>query len=403
MCENCQDCKTDCNKNKKLPLITSSFLTLTESCPLACEYCFVNQNPRHMTLDIAKRSADMLIQNALIQGEIPNINFFGGEPLMKWNEIIVPLVEYIKKDLNTKFSFSITTNGILLDKEKMEFMKKYKFGMLFSIDGDKETQDFNRPFHSGKGSFNTLKDKIPMVLEYYPDMTFRATISNKTVQHTFHNIKFADECGYNNMFFVPNVFVKWTKEEKEELTKQMRLFSDWYITNARNGKIIRFNPMDVMLRDIKKINKYEQENKFREDNINLIGQGKCGLGVNRFACIGTDGVIYGCQEMTSNVGDIFVIGDIFNGVDDSKRLKLSSTFNKKIVKSNLCKDCKLNYICDGGCVANNFLINGDVNRPSDMWCFWQQLLLDEAIYICEILGNERNELFKRTYFGGDVK
>ena len=398
MCEinQCNSCKSDCND--QLPLITSAFLTLTESCPLKCEYCFVKQNPQHMTLDIAKRSAVFLIENALRQKDIPSINFFGGEPMVKWDEIIVPITKYIREDLNVPFKLSMTTNGVLLNRERLEFMKRNDFGLLFSIDGDRDTTAINRPLHNGKNSFDILENIIPLVLEYYPNMTFRATISNKTVGYTFHNMKFADECGYKNMFFVPNAFIEWTDEQKDELNKQMRLFSNWYIENARKGKLIKLSPFEDKIKKIKLINEETKNNRFRVESANKIGQGKCGLGANKFGSIGTDGKIFGCQEMVSNVGDIFEIGDIYNGTDNNKRLILANTFNKVNVKGLSCENCKLNNVCDGGCVANNFMINGDVNKPSKMWCYWEQLLLDEAIYVCNVLGNEKNELFKNTYF-----
>ena len=211
MCDNCSQCKSkkQCFSTEDLPLIDSVFMILTERCNLKCSYCFVHQNPREMTLDVALDTVDFLIKNSKITGNTPSINFFGGEPLLKWKEIIVPVVDYIRKEKKVPFNLSMTSNGVLLTREKLEYMKENQIGLLFSIDGDKETQDINRPFHGGVGSFDILKSKIPLVLEYYPEMTFRATIANNTVQHTFKNMMFAVEQGYTNMFFIPNVFANW--------------------------------------------------------------------------------------------------------------------------------------------------------------------------------------------------
>ena len=275
MCDNCFECKKKMSE-QEMPLIDSVFMILTERCNLKCTYCFVHQNPREMTLDVALDTVDFLIKNSKITGNTTSINFFGGEPLLKWGQIIVPVVEYIRKEKQVPFNISMTSNGILLDREKLEYMKENNIGLLFSIDGAKKTQDTNRPFHSGIGSFDILESKIPLILEYYPNMTFRATISNETVQYTFENMKFAIDKGYNNMFFIPNVFAKWTEEEKETLKKEIRKFSDYFIDQCRKGKIVTLNPLDEAIKKIKQINNATIKGEFRK-RPNTIGKGKCGL------------------------------------------------------------------------------------------------------------------------------
>lgn len=388
------------NKQKELPLITSVFLTLTERCNLACEYCFVNHSARDITYEVAKDTVDFLIKNAEIEKQIPSINFFGGEPLLKWDEVIVPLTLYIREELKIPFYLSMTSNCLLMTREKLEFMKAYKIGLLFSFDGDKKTQDINRPLRNGQGSFDLLKDKIPMILEYYPSMTFRATISNLTVQHTFENMMFACNNNYDNLFFIPNVFAEWTDEQKEYLKIELRKFSDYYIERIRQGDRIRFTNLEEQIRKIVTINRAICNKSFRKGESNKC-TGKCGLGATKHGSVGVDGKIYGCQEMVSNkdTSNIFEIGDLCNGVDYAKRIALIEKFNSQKVQYEECKDCKLVYVCDGGCVANNFILNGDINKMTPMLCFYHRALMDEAIYICNILGKERNTYFKRIFFG----
>ena len=346
-----------------------------------------------MSYQVALDATNFLIKNAEETRQVPNIVFFGGEPLLEWDNIIVPLTNYIRKEYQKPFTLSITSNCVLMTEEKLEFMKENNIGLLFSIDGDKETQDINRPFHNGKGSFDLLEDKIPLILKYYPNMTFRATIYKGTVLNTFHNIKFAIENGYNNMFFIPNVFDEWDEKEKEILKEQVKLFGDWFIENARKGRIIILNNFDKVLRQIMSINQAYRDNLNRP-----IKTHKCGLGTGSSASISCDGKIFGCQEMITN-DDLFWIGDIYHGENLEKRKRLSSMFNSsKVTGLNNCKDCKFIKTCDGGCIANNYLHTGNLNIIPDMYCYWQQILLDESIRVCNILGNEQNELFKKTYF-----
>ncbi|MPM15004.1 hypothetical protein SDC9_61369 [bioreactor metagenome] len=393
---NCETClNNNCsNINESgFPKITSAFFILTNQCPLKCAYCFVNQNIEKMTYQTALDSANFLIENSKETGFTPSITFFGGEPLLEWETIIKPLTKYIRNEYKKQFKLSITSNCVLMTEDKLEFMKDNNISLLFSIDGDKETQSINRPFHNGNSSFDILEPKIPMILKYFPNMTFRATIHKPTAKHTFHNMKFAVEKGYDNMFFIPNVFDDWNEENKNILKQQLTLFGDYFIENARNGKIIHLNNLDKVFSKIPQIN-YAHKNQLNRPIITH----KCGLGTGAAASISTDGKIYACQEMPTN-DDLFEIGNIYDGEDLEKRKKLASLFNsQKVYGLKNCVDCKLDKICDGACVANNYLWSKELNRIPDMYCYWQQILLDEAIKICNVLGSEKNEVFKNYYF-----
>lgn len=382
-----------------LPLISSAFFIVTERCNLACRYCFVHQNPSQMTYETAFEATQFLIKNAEASNQVPSINFFGGEPLLKWDEIIVPLTRYIRETYQKPFSLGITTNGVLLDDEKLAFIQANEIGVLLSIDGAKTTQDINRPFHNGKGSFDKIEPNLKKLLAILPNATFRATIHRETVQHVYENMRFAIETGYNNFFFIPNVFDTWSEAEKQTLKEQVHLFGQWFIEEARQNKILKFNPFTEKLKEIKKINQAHTNRQCRPLN-GRPGEGKCGLGVSRFASVGPDGTLYGCQEMTSNNGknNLFKIGDIYQGTDNKKRLALAALFDKKAVQGSNCETCLLNNICDGGCVANNYLASGNMNQMPDMLCYWYQILLEEAIYVAQVLGNERNECFKKEFF-----
>jgi uncharacterized protein len=132
-----------------LPKITSAMLILTHACNLQCRYCFVSQENTDMSLQVALDAIDFLMKNNP-PSMTCHVCFFGGEPLLKWDEIIVPTVEYKERIYpDRKITFSITTNCVLLTEDKIHFMKEHKIGILTSIDGAKDTQYYNRPFHNG--------------------------------------------------------------------------------------------------------------------------------------------------------------------------------------------------------------------------------------------------------------
>lgn len=387
------------NKDYNLPKITSAMFILTHSCNLECRYCFVHQEPCHMDLDTAFDATKFLIRNAEEVGETPQINFFGGEPLLMWDSIIEPLVQWIRGVYRKPFDLSITTNGTLLDEEKIEFLKKYRITLLFSIDGSKKTQDYNRPLHNGKSSFDVLENIIPQVVKNFPNTTFRMTTIPPTCNNTFDNIMFAKYHGFKNFFVIPNIFEEWDESSRSMLKNEMRKYSDYYINSYRSGEFpINFSAYDTSFNDILMINNAIKNNEHRSLS-RCHACGKCGLGSNKYASIHPNGNIYGCQEMTSNEGkdSIFYIGNIFTGVKDKRRISLMDLYDSTKFTGANCDTCKLNRVCNGGCVANNYLITGSMSHVPEMFCWWQQLILDEAIYVMQTLGNEQNELFKKKW------
>ena len=118
---------------RALPLITSAMLVVTHECNLRCRYCFVRKEPRRMTLDTAKAAAGFLLENARRAGVRPEINFFGGEPMLMYDSVIKPLVEWVHDELGENMRFSITTNGTLLTPERIGFMKRHGFSLLLFL------------------------------------------------------------------------------------------------------------------------------------------------------------------------------------------------------------------------------------------------------------------------------
>lgn len=380
-----------------LPLITSVFLNVTDACCLACRYCFVSQHPNYMSYETAKDTADFLIRNAEQSGDIPSINFFGGEPTLCWDSVIVPLTRYIRETYKRPFRLSMTTNGVLLNAERIAFMKNNQISILFSIDGDRETQDYNRPCSDGNGSFELLEKNIDLIAQSFPDVTFRSTIIPETCHNIFHNIQFALKHGFKHFFITPNTFERWQEKDRQTVEKELRKYSDWVISYFRSGKTppISFSEYDRAFVKIQRINTAIARHQYRTES-GCHSCGKCGLGATRFAAVDYKGDVLGCQELASqapNVRDMFFIGNIYTGIDDSRREALMGAYHSKAEHGTDCKNCRLARICDGGCAANNYMINGDVNICPPTYCWWVRLILDEAIYIMHTLGKEENQTF----------
>ena len=132
--------------------IDTIILSITDECNLRCKYCFVKKHPNYITFDKCKQIVDLITENNKNKF---NIDFFGGEPMLMYNEIIVPTILYAE-EIQANIKFNITTNGTLLNEERLQFLKEHNVSLLLSIDGNKETQDYNRPTIDNKSSFNIL-------------------------------------------------------------------------------------------------------------------------------------------------------------------------------------------------------------------------------------------------------
>lgn len=371
-----------------LPKITNAMLIVTHACNLACRYCFVHQEPTSMTEQTALDAVRFLINNCG-EKETPNINFFGGEPMTMWDEVIVPVADWIRLKYNKPFVLGITTNGTLLDHERIRYMKERNFSLLLSIDGDRETQDYNRPRHDGSGSFESIEKNIPEILHAWPNVTFRSTIIPETAGNLYKNYLFAKNAGFRNMFVVPNVYESWSDEAWSTLETEMRKISDRIIRDCRNFEpSMTLNPVMKAMKDVDLIRSGTAGRRTME---RCSASGKCGLGASRFASIHPNGNVYGCQEMTSNEGEEspFYIGNIYTGVSEARRYTLMGRYDCRSLRGDDCEHCPYDGVCDGGCVANNYLVTGDINRQPDFQCRWMRLLYDEAVYVTGELGDNK--------------
>lgn len=382
---------------RQLPKITSAFLNLTNACNLACRYCFVEQNPKRMTLDTAIDAADWLAKNAG-NSDTPAINYFGGEPLLMFDAIIRPLTEYIRQRYGLHYMLSITSNCTLMDEKIVAFLSANKVGLLLSMDGDKPSQDWNRPMRNGGSSFDVLDLKLPMLIEHFPDLTFRSTVTPRTANELYRNALYAEKKGFRYWFTMPNYFETWTEQDIAVLHEQMRLYQEHYIDRMRDGKRpILFTHMEQFFHRIVQRNQTIQ-NDVRRPNSICSSCVKCGLGASRFAGININGDVLACQEMFSHeLDDLFLIGNIHTGIDDARREQLCSMWDSKHGYSSSCEKCPLDRICDGGCVANNYLASGDIHRSPEIACEWNRILFATAVNIMQTLGSEQNEKFKERW------
>lgn len=393
---------------EKYKYLSNIMLCVTDACNLACRYCFVEQHPNYMSLQTAKDAVDWAWNNYLKKKELnPNeksyecsVNFFGGEPMLLFDQVIKPLIEYVKEKKYI-INWGMTTNGTLLNEERIKFLHDNKVGLLLSIDGFKPTQDYNRPCQNGESSFDKIFNIIPCLLEYYPNITFRSTIYEDTVEHCFENYLFAEKMGFKSYFCVPDVLTKkWPQEKLNILEEQMhKIFEHRFLQYFNNIKPMYFSRE---IDDFKNIKDFIlNEEKEQHDPVM-----RCGLGTT-LGAIGYNGNIYGCQEYTcQGEQSIFYIGNIYqNGIDEKKHTQLLNMYynnynktsfndicnNKDCIKYDICqKYSGMNYFCSAQC----YHLFSNMDQKDKISCIYEQIIFKECLIMFQILIENQNEKFK---------
>ncbi|HEY9114033.1 MAG TPA: radical SAM protein, partial [Bacteroidales bacterium] len=329
-------------------------LFLTESCNLACSYCFVkDKKPKKMSLENIFEAINFLVFYSGNKNLL-NITLFGGEPLMEKENIykILEKCENIETQSgNKKFSISITTNGTLLDEEVLR-RTQGKINYLLSIDGDEETHDSSRKYANGKGSFKTILPKIQLLKKYQPWLGARMTITPDTVSRLAKNIEYLHSLGINQFLLGLAVDIDWDENSLELYEKQLFEVGGFYISKRKSGESIRITNFE---KDENGINCHEH-------------RWGCGAGRNTIS-VNTDGEIYPCSKFLGYEGfncEEMKLGDIHTGITNIKlRAKMSQITDESF---SGCSGCSEMNACLGGCPADNYFLNRNIYKPGISHC-----------------------------------
>ena len=165
-----------------------------------------------MSFKTADDIAKYLLSNAIPNKIRPGITFFGGEPLLRFEEIIKPLVLKYKD----AFGWSITTNGTLLTEQIIDFCVEHDISILLSIDGGEVIQKAQRPFHNGESSFTKIKNILPYLVLKMPNTTFRSTLTKFSLDHMDEIIDVITTYGFRYWTLIPNLFEEWDESDFEK-------------------------------------------------------------------------------------------------------------------------------------------------------------------------------------------
>lgn len=370
----CPDLYSEVAKNwQKKSVVKALCLHVAHDCNLRCKYCFADTGEFHghrsiMSAEVGKKAIDFVIANS---GERKNIeiDYFGGEPLMNF-ETVKEITEYAKKEggkHGKNFRFTITTNGILLDEKVKEYVNENMSNVVLSLDGKKETNDKMRYRVDGSGSYDTIVPK-------FIDLADSRNQDNYYVRGTFtsQNLHFSED-----VLHMADLGFKQTSVEPV-----VAPYSEDYALREEHLPVI-FEEYDKLAKEYVKRRREGKGFNFFHFMIDL-EQGPCvikrlsGCGSgHEYLAVTPEGDIYPCHQFVGN--EKFKMGTVYDGITEPG---IKEMFEKSNVYTKPeCSDCFAKFYCSGGCPANAYNFNNDINSPYKLACEMERKRVECSIAI----------------------
>ena len=360
--------------------VKSMCLNISHDCNLACEYCFASKGGFGgerclMSEEVAKKAIDFLIEKSVGRRNL-EVDFFGGEPLMNF-DVVKKTVEYARakeQEFGKNFRFTITTNGLLLDDDKIDFINKEMHNCVLSIDGRKEVNDRMRPNWGGKGCHDLILPKFKKLVAQRGDKDYyaRATYTRYNLDF-MQDILYLYEQGFDQL-------------SEEPVVSDPKL--DFSIQEEDLPRI--FEEYEALAKKLIEMKKAGEKINFFHFMIDL-NQGPCAIRRlrgcscgNEYVAVTPHGDIFPCHQFVGN--DDWKMGNVIDGtfnVDIKKQFARTTIYNKE-----KCRDCWARFYCSGGCNAANFEKNGDILKPYSLYCEMEKKRLECAIMMQAALADE---------------
>ncbi len=365
---------------KRRTVVKALCLHVAHDCNLACRYCFAEEGEYHgrralMSFEVGKKALDFLIANSGARRNL-EVDFFGGEPLMNW-EVVKQLVEYGRSQEEAhgkKFRFTLTTNGVLLNDEIMEFCNREMSNVVLSLDGRREVNDRMRPFRNGKGSYDLIVPKFQKFAKSRGtrDYFVRGTFTRGNLDFSEDVLHFAD-LGFKKVSVEPVVAppeepYAIREEDLPVIMEQYDRLAAEYVKRWKEGRGFTFFHFMIDLNQGPCVAK------------RLSG---CGSGTEYLA-VTPWGDLYPCHQFVGN--EAFLLGNVDEGVTNTAvrdEFKLCNVYAKE-----KCRDCFARFYCSGGCAANSWNFHGSITDAYDIGCEMQKKRIECAIMIRAALAEE---------------
>ena len=360
-------------KEKTSGVVKALCLHVAHTCNLNCAYCFASQGKYSgeravMSEEVGKRALDFLIENSGTRHNL-EVDFFGGEPLMNF-DVVKNLVAYARereKETGKNFRFTLTTNGVLIDDDVIDFANREMSNVVLSLDGRKEIHDEFRVDYAGKGSFDKIVPKFQKLVEARggKDYYMRGTFTHRNPDFV-NDIRTMLDLGFDELSMEPVVCAPddpaaLNEKDLEIVMQQYEELASLMLERRRQGKPFTFYHYMIDLSGGPCIYK------------RVSG---CGSGTEYMA-VTPWGDLYPCHQF---VGDEkFKLGDIYNGVTNTT---LQNEFKQCNVYAHPeCNECWAKLYCSGGCAANAYHATGKITGIYENGCKLFRKRMECAIFL----------------------
>ena len=364
----------DAFKNRE-PVVKAMCLHIAHDCNLKCKYCFASQGDfggakSIMSFEVGKKALEYLVDNSGSRKNL-EVDFFGGEPLMNF-EVVKQLVEYgneLAKEKGKNFRFTITTNGVLLDDEIIDYVNEHMHNVVLSLDGRKSINDDMRPTLNDKGSYDIIVPKFQKLIEKRKDKYYyvRGTFTRDNMDFSKDVLHFKD-LGFDLTSVEPVVGDESNpyalrEEDLPKILDEYEKLAVEYSKMRVNNEPFRFFHFMVDLSQGPCVIK------------RMTG---CGAG-NEYLAITPEGDIYPCHQFVGQ--EEFKMGNVMTDKVELPK-EMQETFKEAhIYAKDECSKCWAKFYCSGGCHANAFNFNNDILKPYDLGCQMQRKRLECALMV----------------------
>lgn len=358
---------------KRQTVVKALCLHIAHDCNLACRYCFAGEGEYQgdrslMSFEVGKKALDFLVENSGSRRNL-EVDFFGGEPLLNFG-VVKKLVAYgreLEKTKDKHFRFTLTTNGVLLNDEVIDFANREMDNIVLSIDGRKEVHDRMRPFKNGAGSYDLILDKFKKVAESRNQTRYyvRGTFTHDNLDFVEDVLSLADE-GFEQISVEP--VVAGPEEPYAIQPEDIPVICEGY---------------DRLAKEMIKRKKEGRGFHFFHYMLDLTGGpcvykrlSGCGSGTEYLA-VTPWGDLYPCHQFVGE--EQFCLGNVEKGIVNTAvrdNFKLCNVYAKEE-----CRNCFARFYCSGGCAANAYHCHGDINKPYEIGCELQRKRVECAIML----------------------
>ena len=356
-------------------------LFLDHACNFNCSYCYNGEHfLREMPLDTAKTAVDLIVDG---DKPLKQVGFFGGEPLMRF-DLLKASTDYIRertKDVEPPVTMVVTTNGSLLDDERVAWLKANTFHVGVSIDGTRVAQDACRVYPDGASTHADVEAGIRRARAAGLPVKTISVLDPSNSAELAGTLRYLVSIGVRDMSFNVNYEADWDEAARDAFRQHFHEMVDAYIDIFRGGTIIKVNVLDA------KVITHLKSGYACTD--------RCDFGCEELA-VAPSGNLYPCDRLIGeDARPEVIIGNVFDGVDVAARDALISSKNAVLDE---CSECELMPRCMHWCGCVNYAMTGSVGEVSGLLCWFEQLFIEEADRAAGLLFAEKNPGFVKRFY-----